>query len=298
MIVCCAQQAWACSGGCRISGRSRVQRHRRGAERAADLTQGGGALHAVVAVLVVAGEAAELVPGQLGGLAFPVRGLFPGGGAGGRPGLQQRARCLGAVQVAVGDDRAVVGAFGPAVVGVQVLDELGAGGSERDGPGSGVAVGVAGVAEDVAERDLLAGHRGQRGSEGADRVVAARRQRGAAGELGDGRPVFLGHHDPGREIVAVEQLVLGAQQVVLAVAPGGLGVGAGAAFARRRPGEGVHVRPVDGQRGAGVLELLRDGRLEQVIADALQRAGRAGRRARPRRGCPRPGRRCTRSAGR
>ncbi len=156
---------------------------------------------------------------------------------------------------------------------VQVLDELGTGGSERDGPGSGVAVGVAGVVEDVAERDPLAGHRGQHGSEGADRVVPARRQRGAAGELGDGRPVLLGHHDSGREIVAVEQLVFAAQQVVLAVAPGRLGVGALPAPGRRGPGEGVHVRPVDGQRGAGVLELLRDGRLEQVIADALQTAG-------------------------
>ena len=56
---------------------------------------------------------------------------------------------------------------------VQVLDELRAGGPQRDGPGPGVAVGVAGVAEDVAERDPLAGHRGQRGGEGADRVVPA-----------------------------------------------------------------------------------------------------------------------------
>jgi hypothetical protein len=58
-------------------------------------------------------------------------------------------------------------------VRVQVLDELGTGGSERDGPGSGVAVGVAGVVEDVAERDPLAGHRGQHGSERADWVVLA-----------------------------------------------------------------------------------------------------------------------------
>src|SRR5260370_38744464 len=34
-------------------------------------------------------------------------------------------------------------ALGTAVVWVQVLDELGAGGAERDGPGGGVAVGVA-----------------------------------------------------------------------------------------------------------------------------------------------------------
>jgi hypothetical protein len=41
-----------------------------------------GALRPVVAVGVVGGEAAELVPGELGGLAFSVRGLQFGGGAG------------------------------------------------------------------------------------------------------------------------------------------------------------------------------------------------------------------------
>src|SRR4029077_20740119 len=92
-----------------------VQGHRRGAERAADLADGGGALDAVVAVLIVAGEAAELVAGELGGLSVMICGLLPGGGAGERPEVQQRAGCLGAVQVAVADDRALVGAFGPAV---------------------------------------------------------------------------------------------------------------------------------------------------------------------------------------
>jgi hypothetical protein len=57
---------------------------------------------------------------------------------------------------------------------VQVLDALRAGGAQRDRPGVRVAVRVAGVGEDVAERDPLAGHRGQHGSEGADRVAAAR----------------------------------------------------------------------------------------------------------------------------
>jgi hypothetical protein len=75
-----------------------VQHHRLRAERAADLARGGGAGDAVVAVGVVAGDPAGLVTGQLGGLAFPVRGLFPGGGAGERPEFQQRARCAGAVQ--------------------------------------------------------------------------------------------------------------------------------------------------------------------------------------------------------
>ena len=71
------------------------------------------------------------------------------------PRSQQRPGGGGAVEVAVGDDRAGVGALGAAVVRVQVLDELGAGGAEREGPGAGVAVGVAGVGEDVAEGDAV-----------------------------------------------------------------------------------------------------------------------------------------------
>ena len=144
----------------------------------------------------------------------------------------------------------------------------------------------------------LAGHRGQHGGEGADRVVAARRRRGAAGELGDGGPVLLGHHDPGGQVIPVEQLVLAAQQVVLAVAPRRFGVGAVAGAARRGPGEGLQVRPVHGQRPAGILELVRDRCLQQVVADAPAAGRRAARPVRPCRGRPRPGRRCARSAGR
>src|SRR5262249_15616719 len=55
--------------------------HRCGPERAADLAHGGGAGDPVVAVLVVAGEAAELVAGELGGLAVVACGLFWGGDA-------------------------------------------------------------------------------------------------------------------------------------------------------------------------------------------------------------------------
>src|SRR5215831_14612427 len=51
-------------------------------------------------------------------------GLLGGGVAGERSELQQRRRRGGgAVQVAVGDDGAFVGAAGAAVGGVQVLDE-------------------------------------------------------------------------------------------------------------------------------------------------------------------------------
>src|SRR5712691_5121813 len=67
------------------------------------------------------------------------------GGGGCGPGARVPAACggAGAVQVAIGDDGAVVGAFGAVVVGVEVLDEGGAGGPHEDGPGGGVAVGGA-----------------------------------------------------------------------------------------------------------------------------------------------------------
>ena len=63
--------------------------------------------------------------------------------------------------------------LGP-LLGMEVLDELGAGGPQRDGPGAGVAVGVAGIVEDVAEGGPGGGHRGQDGRERADRVLPAR----------------------------------------------------------------------------------------------------------------------------
>ena len=142
---------------------------------------------------------------------------------------------------------------------MQVLDKLGAGGAQRDGPGVRVAMGAAGVGEQVAEAGALVRHGCQDRGEGADRVVPARPDGGAAGELGDGGAVLLGHHDGGGEAAAEEQLVLAAQQVVLAVSPGGFRVGAVPAPGRRGPGEGFQARPVRCQRPAGVLELARDG---------------------------------------
>ena len=92
-----------------------VQFHGVRAERAADLAGGGRAGDAVVAVGVVGGVPAKLVAGELGGLLV-VRGGLPGGRAGRqRREFQQRPGCLRAVQVSVGDDRAVVGALGAAV---------------------------------------------------------------------------------------------------------------------------------------------------------------------------------------
>ena len=162
---------------------------------------------------------------------------------------------------------------GPRSERVQVLDQLRAGLPEREGPGVGVAVGVAGVGQDVAERDAVAGHRGQHGDQGAGRVVAAGADGHPPGQLGDGRAVLLAHHGGGGGVVAEEQLAVLAGAAAGAVPPGGLGVGAVAGAAGRRAGEGFHVGPVHRQRRAGVLELLRDGCLEQVIADALQPGG-------------------------
>ncbi|HTQ92006.1 MAG TPA: hypothetical protein VMK84_21175, partial [Streptosporangiaceae bacterium] len=209
----------------------------------------------------------------LGGLLVVGGGLVRGGVAGERAEFEQRAGGGRAVEVAVGDDGAVVGAAGAAVERVQVLDQLRAGVPEREGPGGGVAVGVAGVGEDVAGRDAVCWHPGQDGDQGAGRVVAAGARGHPPGRLGHGRAVLLAHHGGGGGVVAEEQLAVLAGAAAGAVSPGGLGVGAVAGAAGRRAGEGFHVGPVDGQRAGGVLELLRDGCLEQVVADALQPAG-------------------------
>lgn len=140
-----------------------------------------GAGDAVVAVGVVGGEAAELVAGQFGGLGVVRGGVVRGGGGSQRAELEQRPGCGGAVEVAVGDDGAVVGALGAAVGGVQVLDEPGAGGAEGDGPGGGVAVGVAGVGENITEAGPGGGHAGEHRGEGTDRVGVAGGQGHPAG---------------------------------------------------------------------------------------------------------------------
>ena len=121
-----------------------VQRHGGRPQRAADLAHGRRAQDPVVAAGVVAGDLAEFDRQALSAVcgswaaacslvASRARGPDSSSGGGGR-----------AVQVPVGDDGAFVGAFG-AAVGVEVLDELRPGLAERDRPGSGVAVGVAGV---------------------------------------------------------------------------------------------------------------------------------------------------------
>ena len=85
--------------------------------------------------------------------------------------------------------------------------------------------------------------------------------------------MLLAHHGGGRGVVAVEQLAVLAGAAAGAVAPGGFGVGAVAGAMRRGAGEGLHVRPVHCQRRAGVLELIRDGGFQQVVADPREDAG-------------------------
>src|ERR1700694_2562508 len=163
VIVCCWQQGGGWSGGAVTSGRSEggeVDRrwwqegggglgrgghlgavvgegHGCVAERAADLALGGGADHAAVAVLVVGGDGRELVAGELAAERVVRLGLFGGRAAVQRPELEQGLGGGGAVEVAVVAGRAVVGAVGAAVVGVQVRDQLGGGLGGGGGPASG-----------------------------------------------------------------------------------------------------------------------------------------------------------------
>jgi hypothetical protein len=148
----------------------------------------------VVAVGVIVGEAAEFVPGEFRSLLVVGGDLVCGGARGQGAQVQQFFRGGGAVEAAVGDDCPGVGALGAAVVRVQVLHELGAGGAEGEGPGGRVAVGVAGVGEDVTERDAVCGHAGQHGDQGADRVGVAGGQGHPPGQPWHLRAGFLAGH--------------------------------------------------------------------------------------------------------
>ena len=163
-----------------------VEFHRVRAERAADLAHDRGAHDAVVAVGVVAVIRPSLCRAELGGLLVVGGGLLGGGVAGQRPEFQQRAWGGRAVQVPVGDDGAVVGAAGSAVEGCRSWIELGPGLAERDGPGFGVAVGVAGVGQDVAERDAGAGIAVSTGTRA--RAGSAGRRTGSSGGPARARP--------------------------------------------------------------------------------------------------------------
>lgn len=155
-----------------------------------------------------------------------VRRAGEGAEAGQRPGRPRAA------QVAVGDDRAGVGAVGSAVVGMQVLDELGSGGAQRHGPVPGNPVGVARVVQDIAEGMPPVAIRCRTGT--MARAGSRGRRSGSSGGRTRGRAArFLSDHGPGRQVVAVEQLVFLAGAVAAAVSPGRFGIGAVPASGRR-----------------------------------------------------------------
>ena len=91
---------------------------------AAEFALGGGAAHAVVAVVVVAGDRGEFVAGEFGGLLVVDGGLLGARAAWEWSEREQGGGGGGAVEAAVCAGRAVVGAVRAAVVGVQVVDQV------------------------------------------------------------------------------------------------------------------------------------------------------------------------------
>ncbi len=83
-MVCWVQQAGGVVWRGEDLGPLPVQGHGGGAERAADLSRGGGAGDPVVAVSVVAGDFPGFAAGCSGGLLVVRRGLVRGGVAGER----------------------------------------------------------------------------------------------------------------------------------------------------------------------------------------------------------------------
>ena len=118
------------------------------------------------------------------------------------------------------------------------------------------------------------GHRGEHAGQRGGGVAGRGADGDPAGELGDGRAVLVGHHDRRGQVVAEEHLAFLDLAADVAVSPGRLGVGAGAGgLVGHRPGPGLDVGPVDGQRGAGRLERGGDAGFQQLVADLLQAAG-------------------------
>ncbi|HEY5987287.1 MAG TPA: hypothetical protein VIV12_13075 [Streptosporangiaceae bacterium] len=137
----------------------------------------------------------------------------------------------------------------------------------------GVAVGVAGVVGDVAGRDAAAGHARQDGGQHAGRVAGAGADGHPAGQFGGARAVLVADHDGDRQVPAVAQLAVGTGQVDGAVSPVCLWVGACSGAVPRRPGPGLHVCPVRGQRPGRLLVPCGDAGLQQLIADCLEVIG-------------------------
>ena len=127
----------------------------------------------MVAVGVVGAEAAELVVGRFGDGGV-VGGGVGFGGTRARGAISTGPVVCGAPEVAVGDDRPVVGAFGSAVVGWRSWTRRAPMRAERSAQAVGRAVGVAGVGEDVADGDAVVVHALEGGDE-VGRVDGGRR---------------------------------------------------------------------------------------------------------------------------
>src|SRR5438876_345588 len=119
--------------------------HRVRLQRAAQLVGHRRAGGPIGAVVVGGGEGTEFVAREFEGGSVVRRDLGGGGVPGERAGLEERGWGGGAVQVAVADGGAGIGAVGTPVVGVEVLDEAGAEAAQWGGPVLGDAVGVARV---------------------------------------------------------------------------------------------------------------------------------------------------------
>jgi hypothetical protein len=159
-----------------------------------------------------------------------------------------------------------------AVAGVEVLDEAHTETPERQRPGLGLAVGVAGVGQKIGDRDARGDHALDDGHERGRRVHLAGGQLDAAHELGGLLATLVPDRGGHLQVVAEEGLLCPAAPVSAAVSPGGLGVGAGAVLPRRA-GEALEVGPVHGVGARGGFAAGPDALLEQPVEDLREALG-------------------------
>ncbi len=227
---------------------------------------------------------------QLGRGAVVGGHVFGAGTPRQRSQAQQRFRDGRAPEVAVGEHGPLVGAPGPPIVGMEVLDQPGADAPQRGGPPFGHPVGVARVSDHVAHSDAVVVHAHEGGRHGRRRVDAGGVEGDATDELGNRGAALVGHGGDGLGVVAEEHPILGPRGVGVAVAPGGVGVG-GHGPARRWPGPGGVVGPVHRERARLPPVVLGHAGLDQAVAEGeepgLTDGGRhvGGGPGRRRRGC-------------
>ena len=156
-------------------------------------------------------------------------------------------------------------------MGVEVLDQAGAQAPQWQRPALWLAVGVARVGEQVADRDPALEHPLQHGDERRRRIDLAGADLDAAHQLGDRRTTLLLDGRDHLQVVAVEGLVTLTGRVAAPVPPGGLGIGAASVALRRWTGERLQVGPVDGIRARLGFPAELDARLQQGVEDLRER---------------------------